>query len=239
MHAGTITHMDNRLNSTENGRREQGRIGAWDFAAAFGSDRDGDRVGVAPRAGHQTVVWVIDGEVRHTGPNGLEERVGAGVASVATSPAGGSALRTSAGSGAVGVCLDAVVPQEAGEQSASGRLEVYAPETFTLRSVTTAVSGEARVFVGEVFGQTSPVETHTPLVAAELRLEPGAEVAMVLNEAFEYGLLAVTDGIEVQRVAVPRGEVGYTGTGNSTWGVKNTSGSPARAVILGGEPLAN
>lgn len=236
--------MDNRLNSTENGRREQGRIGAWDFAAVFGSDGDGDRVGVAPRAGHQTVVWVVDGEVRHTGPNELEERVGAGVASVATSPAGGSALRTTAGSDAVGVCLNAVVPQDAGEQgvsqrSASGRLEVYAPEVFTLRSVTTAVTGEARVIVGEMFGQTSPVETQTPLVAAELRLEPGAEVAMVLNEAFEYGLLAVTDGIEVQRVAVPRGEVGYTGTGNKTWGVKNTSSHPARAVIFGGEPLAH
>lgn len=231
--------MDNRLNSTENGRREQGRIGAWDFAAVFGSDGEGDRVGVAPRAGHQTVVWVVDGEVRHTGPNELEEHVGAGVASVATSPASGSALRTTAGSDAVGVCLDAVVPEGAEGQRASGRLEVYAPEVFTLRSVTTAVSGEARVIVGEMFGQTSSVETHTPVVAAELRLEPGAEVAMVLNEAFEYGLLAVTDGIEVQRVAVPRGEVGYTGTGNKTWGVKNTSSTPARAVLFGGEPLAN
>ncbi|AQQ16330.1 hypothetical protein CGLAU_12010 [Corynebacterium glaucum] len=226
--------MDNRLNSTENRRSEQGRIGAWDFAAVFSSDGDGGGARVAPRAGHQTVVWVIDGEVRHAGPHGLEERVGAGAASVATSPAGGSALRTTAGSGAVGVCLDAAVPQ-----GASGRLEVYAPEVFTLRSVTTAVSGEARVFVGELFGQSSPVETHTPLVAAELRLEPGTEVALVLNEAFEYGLLAVTDGIEVQRVAVPRGEVGYTGTGNKTWGVKNTSSTPARAVLFGGEPLAN
>ncbi|WP_290185394.1 pirin-like C-terminal cupin domain-containing protein [Corynebacterium glaucum] len=234
MHAGTITHMDNRLNSTENRRSEQGRIGAWDFAAVFGSDDDGDGARVAPRAGHQTVVWVIDGEVRHAGPHGLEERVGAGAASVATSPASGSALRTTAGSGAVGVCLDAAVPQ-----GASGRLEVYAPAVFTLRSVTTAVSGEARVFVGELFGQSSPVETHTPLVAGELRLEPGAEVALVLNEAFEYGLLAVTDGIEVQRVAVPRGEVGYTGTGNKTWGIKNTSSTPARAVLFGGEPLAN
>jgi|GEM_PF-2380424 len=236
--------MDNRLNSTENRRSEQGRIGAWDFAAVFGSDDDGDGARVAPRAGHQTVVWVIDGEVRHAGPHGLEERVGAGAASVAMSPASGSALRTRAGSGAVGVCLDAVVPQSAGESGASeqsdgGRLEVYAPEVFTLRSITTSVSGEAWVFVGELFGQSSPVETHTPLVAAELQLEPGAEVAMVLNEAFEYGLLAVTDGIEVQRVAVPRGEVGYTGTGNKTWGVKNTSSSPARAVIFGGEPLAN
>ncbi|WJZ08832.1 hypothetical protein CGLAUT_11900 [Corynebacterium glaucum] len=226
--------MDNRLNSTENRRSEQGRIGAWDFAAVFGSDDDGDGARVAPRAGHQTVVWVIDGEVRHAGPHGLEERVGAGAASVATSPASGSALRTTAGSGAVGVCLDAAVPQ-----GASGRLEVYAPAVFTLRSVTTAVSGEARVFVGELFGQSSPVETHTPLVAGELRLEPGAEVALVLNEAFEYGLLAVTDGIEVQRVAVPRGEVGYTGTGNKTWGIKNTSSTPARAVLFGGEPLAN
>ncbi|WP_343898716.1 hypothetical protein [Corynebacterium glaucum] len=234
LHAGTITHMDNRLNSTENRRSEQGRIGAWDFAAVFGSDDDGDGARVAPRAGHQTVVWVIDGEVRHAGPHGLEERVGAGAASVATSPASGSALRTTAGSGAVGVCLDAAVPQ-----GASGRLEVYAPAVFTLRSVTTAVSGEARVFVGELFGQSSPVETHTPLVAGELRLEPGAEVALVLNEAFEYGLLAVTDGIEVQRVAVPRGEVGYTGTGNKTWGIKNTSSTPARAVLFGGEPLAN
>ncbi|GAA1179992.1 hypothetical protein GCM10009631_18670 [Corynebacterium glaucum] len=222
------------MNSTENRRSEQGRIGAWDFAAVFGSDDDGDGARVAPRAGHQTVVWVIDGEVRHAGPHGLEERVGAGAASVATSPASGSALRTTAGSGAVGVCLDAAVPQ-----GASGRLEVYAPAVFTLRSVTTAVSGEARVFVGELFGQSSPVETHTPLVAGELRLEPGAEVALVLNEAFEYGLLAVTDGIEVQRVAVPRGEVGYTGTGNKTWGIKNTSSTPARAVLFGGEPLAN
>lgn len=235
------------------------RIGAWDFAALFGGGGGSDtaRAEVAPRPGHQTLVWIVDGEVRHLGEDGFVETVARGEASVVTSPAsavdtageadyapGGkhrkpdahAPLRTEHSSDATGVRLDAVLPPSS-NLPASGMLEVYQPDPFTLRGVTTAISGEARVFVGSMFGQTSPVETFNPLVAAELRLAPGAEIAVVLEETFEYGLLACTEGITIQQVAVPYGVVGCTAPGLRTLGVKNTSDDWARGVLLGGEPV--
>ena len=243
------------------------RIGAWDFAALFGGGAGGDaargdaaRAEVAPRPGHQTLLWIVDGEVRHLGEDGFVETVARGEASVVTSSVGAAdaadiaaeaetepggrhrkpdqhtPLRTEHSTDATGVRLDAVLPHSS-NLPASGMLEVYQPDPFTLRGVTTAVSGEARVFVGSMFGQTSPVETFSPLVAAELRIAPGAEIAVVLEESFEYGLLACTEGIAVQQVAVPYGSVGYTEPGARTLGVKNTSDDWARGVLLGGEPL--
>ena len=102
--------------------------------------------------------------------------------------------------------------------------------------MTTRVSGEARVFAGEMFGQTSPVATDSDIVAAEIRVAPGAEIAFTLNPDFEHGFLALSEGLSLQNVEVPRGEVASTEAGTTTWGVKNASEAWAYAVIFGGAP---
>ena len=221
VHAGTIQHMVHTHGSL---------IGAWDFAA----------VGrLAPKPGRFSVLLPFHATFTLTDRRHLTEAVAAGQGAVVTS--GGEVL-VDVGSSAYGVQLDAVVGDGAGSGASSGAaaestVEIYQPEPFTLRSVTTKRVGQARVFVGSMFGQTSPVVPPSPLVAAEIRLAPGAEVAMTLEPDFEYGLLAASDQIALQNTPVPRGVVGYTDVGTATWGVKNLGNEEARAVIFGGKVL--
>ena len=199
-------------------------IGAWDFAA----------VGrLAPKPGRFSVLLPIHATFSLTDRHHLSEAVSAGQGAVVTS---GDKVLMDVGASAYGVQLDAVVDADgAGAGAGESTVEIYQPDVFTLRSVTTELVGEARVFVGSMFGQTSPVVTPSPLVAAEIRLSPGAEVAMTLEPDFEYGLLAVSDGLALQNTRVPRGVVGYTDVGTATWGVKNLGNEEARAVIFGGK----
>ena len=175
----------------------------------------------------------IDATLTLTDRHHLSEAVAAGQGAVVTS---GDKVLVDVGASAYGVQLDAVVDADgAGAGAGESTVEIYQPDVFTLRSVTTELVGEARVFVGSMFGQTSPVVTPSPLVAAEIRLAPGAEVAMTLEPDFEYGLLAVSDGLALQNTRVPRGVVGYTDVGTATWGVKNLGNEEAQAVIFGGK----
>ena len=215
VHAGTIQHMVHTHGSL---------IGAWDFVA----------VGrLAPKPGRFSVLLPIDATLTLTDRHHLSEAVSAGQGAVVTS---GDKVLVDVGASAYGVQLDAVVDADgAGAGAGESTVEIYQPDVFTLRSVTTELVGEARVFVGSMFGQTSPVVPPSPLVAAEIRLAPGAEVAMTLEPDFEYGLLAVSDGLALQNTRVPRGVVGYTDVGTATWGVKNLGNEEARAVIFGGK----
>lgn len=210
VHAGTIQHMVHTQGSL---------IGAWDFAATGR---------LAPKPGRFSVLLPIDATLTLTDRHHLSEAVSAGQGAVVTS---GDKVLVDVGASAYGVQLDAVVDASAGASA----VEIYQPDVFTLRSVTTELVGEARVFVGSMFGQTSPVVPPSPLVAAEIRLAPGAEVAMTLEPDFEYGLLAVSDGLALQNTRVPRGVVGYTDVGTATWGVKNLGNEVAQAVIFGGK----
>lgn len=203
-----------------------GRIGAWDFVGIVGEGGASAR----PRPDSFSVLWLVDGTATVTADDDLNERVQDGEA-IAVTAAGTPAVSVDA-AGAFGVRLDA----HFGDPATGTALEIYDPEPFTLRSVITKESGEARVFVGSMFGQTSPVEAPAELVAAELRIAPGAEIAMVLDERFEHGLLALDEGVQLQNTPVPVGEVGVTGAGTKTWGVKNTGGEWARAVVVGGLP---
>lgn len=201
-------------------------IGAWDFAATGR---------LAPKPGRFSVLLPIDATLTLTDRRHLSEAVSAGQGAVVTS---GDKVLVDVGASAYGVQLDAVVDADgagAGTGAGESTVEIYQPDVFTLRSVTTKPVGQARVFVGSMFGQTSPVVTPSPLVAAEIRLSPGAEVAMTLEPDFEYGLLAVSDGLALQNTRVPRGVVGYTDVGTATWGVKNLGNEVAQAVIFGGK----
>ena len=207
-------------------------IGAWDFAATGR---------LAPKPGRFSVLLPIDATFTLTDRRHLSEAVSAGQGAVVTS---GDQVLVDVGASAYGVQLDAVVDADsagadagASESTAASTVEIYQPDVFTLRSVTTELVGEARVFVGSMFGQTSPVVTPSPLVAAEIRLAPGAEVAMTLEPDFEYGVLAVRDGLALQNTRIPRGVVGYTDVGTTTWGVKNLGSEEARAVVFGGKVL--
>lgn len=114
----------------------------------------------------------------------------------------------------------------------------FTPEPFTLRSVTTRVSGEAYVLASSLFGQRSPLSLPEGLCAAVLVVEPGAEIAFTCDEELAYAMVACTEGLRFDNVAVPAGSFGRTREGFATHAVKNTSETQAVAVVLGGSPAS-
>lgn len=206
-----------------------GLIGPFDFAGEFSAETQ-----VSP--GHQSFIWVAGGRAELLSDR-VVDTLEAGEAASVIAP-GSTSVRAKAHSGARCVRLGArlLADDHVNPATAETPIEVVAPEPFALRSVTTRISGEARVFAGQMFGQTSPVETAGDLVAAEIRVAPGAEIAFTLNPEFEHGLLALSEGLRLQNVEVPRGEVASTEAGTATWGVKNASEAWAHAVIFGGAP---
>ena len=115
----------------------------------------------------------------------------------------------------------------------------FTPEPFTLRSVTTRVSGKAYVLAGSLFGQHSPLDIPEGLSAAVLIVEPGAEIAFTCEDTLAYAMVACTEGLHFDNVAVPAGSFGRTRAGHTTHAVKNTADQQAVAVILGGRPVTD
>ena len=110
------------------------------------------------------------------------------------------------------------------------------PDAFGLRSVTTESAGEAFVFAGHMFGRTGSVETDEPCVAAQLTIAPETELAIAVNDDFEYAVVAPDGDITVNNTPVPPHSAGVLETGHRTLGLKNRSDEIAHVLILGGQP---
>jgi quercetin 2,3-dioxygenase len=93
------------------------------------------------------------------------------------------------------------------------------------------------VFLGSLHGASSPVETFTPLLGAELVLAAGQRLQLDVDATFEHGVLADTDGLSLEGAQLRRAELGYLPTGRSTITLTNDAPSPARALLLGGPPF--
>jgi quercetin 2,3-dioxygenase len=81
------------------------------------------------------------------------------------------------------------------------------------------------------------VRTFTPLLGAELVLEPGARLSLDVDPAFEHGVLVDVGAVELSGTALARGTLGYLGQGATTLHLANPTDAAARIVLLGGEPL--
>ena len=109
------------------------------------------------------------------------------------------------------------------------------PEAFELRSVTTASAGEAYVFAGRMFGRSGDLETAEPCVAAQLTLAPETELAVVVDEDFDYAVVAADGDLAVNTTPVPARSVGLIDAGHRTLGLTNRSDSAAHLLLLGGQ----
>jgi quercetin 2,3-dioxygenase len=94
-----------------------------------------------------------------------------------------------------------------------------------------------RVLLGALAGQASPVPTHTPLLGAELVLDPGAELVLDVRPEFEHGVLVDAGPVLVEGTELARAELGYLPRGGHRLAVANPTGRPARVVLLGGAPF--
>ncbi|RJQ79314.1 pirin family protein [Amycolatopsis panacis] len=216
-------------------QRKRSLIGAWCFADHYGpvdpAVHGGMSVGPHPHTGLQTVSWLFDGEIEHRDSLGSHAMVRPGELNLMTGGHGicHEEVSTPQTTTLHGVQLWVALPEE--HRDAARDFQHYAPPVTTMPGAT------ARVFLGTLAGETSPVRTYTPLLGAELTLEPDAELTLDVDPGFEHGLLADLGEITFAGTTLSRTRLGYLGTGRSRLTIANPGPEPARALLLGGPPF--
>lgn len=216
-------------------QRQRSLIGAWCFADHYGPDdvatTGGMDVAPHPHTGLQTVSWLFTGEIEHRDSHGVHAIVRPGEVNLMTGGHGicHSEVSTPDTTTLHGVQLWVALPDAA--RDAPRNFQHHAPETTHLDG------GTARVFLGSLAGATSPVETFTPLLGAEITLDAGADLRLDIDPAFEHGVLVDTGTVRLAGTQLSRSMLGYVGTGASLLTLANLGDSPARVVLLGGTPF--
>jgi redox-sensitive bicupin YhaK (pirin superfamily) len=216
-------------------QRARTLIGAWCFADHYGPDdvaaSGGMDVAPHPHTGLQTVSWLFSGEIEHRDSQGSHAYVRPGELNLMTGGHGISHTEVSTARTTTlhGVQLWVALPEE--HRHTARDFQHHAPGTVRVDGA------DIRVFLGSLAGETSPVRTFTPLLGAELLLDPGATVTLRTDPAFEHGLLVDTGEVRMAGTLLRPAELGYAPAGAETLTLTNESDAPARAVLLGGTPF--
>ena len=221
-------------------QRQRSLIGAWCFVDHYGPDdvaaTGGMDVAPHPHTGLATVSWLFTGEVEHRDSHGVHAIVRPGELNLMTGGHGvaHSEVSTPDTTTLHGVQLWLALP-DAYRDTPRGFTH-HAPEPVALPG------GEARVFLGTVAGVTSPVETFSPLLGAEIVLEPHASVTLDVDPAFEHGVLVDTGsvcitGTDVTATDVAAAELAYVAPGPVGLDLTNDAAVSTRLLLLGGTPF--
>ena len=227
---GESTHVRRLLPTL--GRR---MIGAWAFVDHYGPDdvttSSGMQVAPHPHTGLQTVSWLLEGEVHHRDSVGSDVVFGPGQLALMTA---GHGIAHSEQSPAVhprflhGAQLWVALPDAHREVAPQFEHHATLPG-FTSDGLTTTV------LMGSVADATSPGIAYSPLMGADLKLTPGADVELPLEPDFEYAVLATDGSATVEGAPVAHGSMLYLGTGRRT--VRLQADEAASLLLLGGEPF--
>jgi redox-sensitive bicupin YhaK (pirin superfamily) len=216
-------------------QRERSLIGAWCFADHYGPHdvrgRPGMDVPPHPHTGLQTVSWLFSGEVEHRDSAGVHAMVRPGELNLMTAGAGicHSEVSTAATTVLHGVQLWVALP---GADRDTGRdFTHYVPEPRSVAGAT------LRVFLGELDGDRSPVRTFTPLLGAQIDLDPASSLTLEVDPAFEHGVLLDQGGVEVAGTPLAVADLAFQAAGSDRLEVVNRGQRPARVLLLGGPPF--
>jgi redox-sensitive bicupin YhaK (pirin superfamily) len=220
--------------------RERTLVGAWCFVDHYGPDdveeTGGMSVAPHPHTGLQTVSWLFTGEIEHRDSAGHHALVRPGELNLMTAGRGISHSEVSTGETSVlhGVQLWVALPEDARGTDPGFAHHVPAP--------VRGEGWEARVFLGSLLGETSPVTTYTPLVGAEVLLGPGRALELDVRADHEHAVLVDAGSVRLSRGDAPeaatvrRGELGYAAPGATALRLASDD-EPVRLLVLGGEPL--
>jgi redox-sensitive bicupin YhaK (pirin superfamily) len=217
-------------------QRQRSLIGAWCFVDHYGPDdvsaTGGMDVPSHPHTGLQTVSWLFEGTVTHHDSGDHHAVVRPGEVNLMTSGAGICHTEVSTQDTTVlhGVQLWTVLP-DTDRETSGRRFEHHVPAPVTFEG------GSALVFIGSLLGSSSSITTYTPLLGAELRLDPGATLTLDVDPGFEHGLLVDSGDVALEGVTVEPTQLAYTGVGESTLTIRNAGSGPARMILLGGTPF--
>lgn len=216
-------------------QRARSLIGAWCFADHYGPDdvsvSGGMNVPPHPHTGLQTVSWLFTGEIEHRDTIGTHAMVRPGELNLMTAGHGiaHSEVSTSETTTLHGAQLWVALP-EASRDTAPA-FEHFRPDPVEVMGAT------IRVFLGSLAASTSPVDTFSPLLGAEILLAPGASVSLDIEQSFETGVLVDRGEVTMAGTRIGWAELGYQATGHGVLDLRNDGSDEARLLVLGGEPL--
>ncbi|TVT27573.1 pirin family protein [Amycolatopsis rhizosphaerae] len=216
-------------------QRGRSLIGAWCFADHYGPEdvavTGGMDVAPHPHTGLQTASWLFSGEIEHRDSLGSHALVRPGELNLMTGGHGICHSEVSTPDTTIlhGVQLWIALPDE--HRHTARAFRHYAPPRTPLPG------GAARVFLGTLGGSTSPVETFTPLLGAELTLDPHTTLTLDVDPSFEHGILLDTGAVTVAGTGLAPAELGYAGPGPARLELANPGDEPARMLVLGGTPF--
>ena len=174
-------------------RRTQSLIGAWCFVDHYGPDDVSLTGGMAvpghPHTGLQTASWLFTGEVEHRDTTGTQALVRPGQLNLMTAGFRHRPLGV-LHAGNDGASRRAAVDRAArsGPFTAPGFAHYEPP-------VTDVDGAKVLVFLGSLFGQTSPVPMCSALVGAEVTLAAGHWLDVKLDAGHEHGFLCDTGSL--------------------------------------------
>ncbi len=208
-------------------------VGAWCFVDHFGpvpaDQADAMQIGPHPHIGLHTVTWLLEGELVHTDSLGSEQPIRPGQLNLMT--AGHGIAHGEAGDGRArgshGAQLWVAMPDET-------RLGPPAFEHHAEVPVTEVGGAVATVLLGQLAGTRSPARVDTPIVGADVVVEPG-RTAFPLDPAFEHALVVLEGAVAVDGDPIAPGVLAYRGTGSGELVVE--AAARARFLLLGGEPF--
>lgn len=215
-------------------QRARSLIGAWCFLDYFGPDdvmqSGGMQVPRHPHTGLATVSWLFEGRVDHVDSAGNWALVRPGEVNLMSA---GYGITHSEHSSADTTTLHGVQLWYAFPE----KHRFVAPHLDQHRAATVRGPGwEAKVAIGSLLGVTSPVETYSPLSAAEISLEPNTSLEIDVPAEHEHGLLAIECTANFNGALIEQNHLGYLGTGVTKLEV-SSGDTPIRVMLIGGEPL--
>ena len=216
-------------------QRRRSLIGAWCFADHYGPDdvTTGARMDVAPHphTGLQTVSWLFAGEVEHRDSLGTHALVRPGELNLMTSGHGIATRRCPPRPRRCCTACSSGWRFPDAHRDRARDFRHYAPPAADLGGAT------ARVFLGTLAGQRSPVPTYSPLLGAEIVLAAHARLSLPVQPAYEHGVLVDAGPVSMSGTRLQRAELGYLPPGAATVELANLTGDPARILLLGGTPF--
>lgn len=216
-------------------QRKRSLIGAWCFADHFGPatiDRNGGMdVPPHPHTGLQTATWLFAGEVEHRDSLGTHAIVRPGELNLMTAGHGicHSEVSTAGVTTLHGVQLWVALPDA--HRHTTRAFHHHTPPSIDIGGAT------ARVFLGSLADEISPVPTFAPLLGAEIVLDPQIRIALAVDPTHEHGVLVDTGTVVLAGTGLVPGDLGYLAPGTATLELANPDGQSARVLLLGGTPF--
>ncbi|UVJ46226.1 pirin family protein [Pseudomonas sp. LS1212] len=216
--------------------RQRRKIGAWCFLDHAGpavfQSRGGLRVGPHPHIGLQTFTWMIEGQVLHRDSLGNVQVIRPGQVNLMTAGRGITHTEES--------LLDE-------HHLHAAQLWIALPESdkhctpafdhYPDLPVWSQDGLQITLLAGSFAGRTAPTRLFSALVGLDLASQGAVDTGLILDPAFEYGVLILEGAVEVNGQTFTSDELAYLGRGLHDVQLQ-TSGACRALLLLGGEPFA-